>query len=113
MPFCFAFCIFVFIKTLDDNILRYCYIVLTESLPRITHHENFTTCLLASTGAVSAVRLIRDADGYHIRATLSVSAPARILPTVETARGQVRIFKTLEAAVKVCTDAGIQSVSIG
>lgn len=69
--------------------------------------------LLASTGAVSGVRLIRDADGYHIRATLSVSAPAGLLPTVETARGQVRIFKSLEAAVKVCTDAGIQSVSIG
>lgn len=69
--------------------------------------------LLASTGAVTGARLIRDEDGYHIRAALAVAAPRGVLPVVETARGQVRVFKSLDAAVKVCTDAGIESVTIG
>ena len=69
--------------------------------------------LLSSTGAVSGVRIIPDADGFYIRASLSVAAPAGLLPTLETARGQVRIFKSLDAAVRVCTAAGVPSVTIG
>ncbi len=66
--------------------------------------------ILFQAGALEASVIQKHASGDGWTATLS--GKHKLNPMLETARGQVRVFKRLDAAVGVLFDIGFEEISV-